>query len=418
MRRTWVDKGRIALGAAVWAAAIVFIAAGANDEGATRAIGRLLDHAANPSPPEYEALFPRDSTVRGGQTVRVETAGEYFSAGRVIDVETTANGLLARVAIFPEYVPLLRADARLESVSSTGDVAWVVSVLLPKAKLEKLKELLGRAWVEEKDRLWHDLEPGLARFAGDVAAALRADLPKLLDSQNDDIRTLSDVVRQRVWNDHLRDAFLAEIWPKAESRAAPIVAKIGDEIVHKAPVFTLSWSYLMQKLPFSDDEAVRRRMRRFIEEEVVPILAAHRDEFKEASMSIVQDALKNEKFVGALEQGLANCVADPRFRAAAKNLLDHWVVSNPRVRELFAGLFARDDVRKPIEALLSDREGDIRAVAHLLLLDDEEYGINPDLARVLRRKILGEGQDWVFLDPGVGNPLAGRRLQGIGGGVK
>jgi hypothetical protein len=416
---SWIPRVRPFLGAAAWA--IVLGAAltlgGASPE-MKRAVARVTQRVLSPACVTYDALFPAGAPVAAGQLVRVERGRELFMAGRVEAVIDEPGGRRARIGIFPEYVGSLREDARVATVSSTGDVAWVLSTLLPEEKLARVRSILAAAWNEEKGHLWRELEPGLARLVGDAAALLRDDLPRLVEARREDFRVLGVVARERGWNEQLREVVQSDLWPLVEARSTPLLKKIGDEIVERAPVWSLSWSYVLERLPFADDDALKRRMRRFIQEQVVPVLDEHRDEFKDAAIALMREALQHERVLGALQSSLASVVTDPRFRDAAKSILAHWTQENPRVLALLKEAPQRPDLRDPLASFFASREDDVRRIAHLLLLDDAEAGINPDLARVLRRRLLGDQREWILLELGKGAPLAGSTLNAALGGMK
>ena len=89
---------------------------------------------------------------------------------------------------------------------------------------------------------------------------------------------------------------------------------------------------------------------------------------------------------------------DERFKDASRRIVDTWVIKNDALKELIAGVWERPELRSPIERFIETLEPDIKAIANMILLDDKRKGLNPDLARVLRRKLLREDEDWVLLE--------------------
>jgi hypothetical protein len=119
-----------------------------------------------------------------------------------------------------------------------------------------------------------------------------------------------------------------------------------------------------------------------------------------------------------LQSAATDVFADPRFRDAMRSIIETWTTSNPRVLDLLKDGLARSDIRGPIEKFFDVREDDVHDIANLILLDDRGYGISPDLARVLRRKVLGESRAWIWLVPGDGGVFVGKKLNAVRGGVK
>lgn len=401
----------------------IFAAAGAwrwlaSEPSARVGLTRVARHVAFPTPPVFEAEFPLGSDIRRDEVVRIESDGLWLDAGYVVAYEIRPNHIATRIAIYPEFARLLRADARLESVTASGDVMWVMTTLLPKEKMDRIKSILSKAWDEDKQRLWRELEPGVMRLISDVTIALRDEMPNLVRERRADFQVLAEVVREKAWEGRLRGVFEQEIWPRVEKRALPILAEIGDEITKKAPVMSLSWSFVRDRLPFTRDDAMRNELQKFIKTEVIPIVEQRRDLFKKESAELIKESLQQEKVLTELQSAATDVFADPRFRDAMRSIIETWTTSNPKVLDLLKDGFARSDIRGPIERFFDVREDDVHDIANLILLDDRGYGISPDLARVLRRKVLGESRAWIWLVPGESGEFVGKKLNAVRGGVK
>lgn len=390
----------------------------ASEPDARDGLARVARHVAFPTPPVFEAEFPLGSDIRLDEVVRIESDGLWLDAGYVVSYEIRPNHIATRIAIYPEFARLLRADARLESVTASGDVMWVMTTLLPKEKMDRIKSILSKAWDEDKQRLWRELEPGVMRLISDVTIALRDEMPNLVRERRADFQVLAEVVREKAWEGRLRGVFEQEIWPRVENRALPILAEIGDEITKKAPVMSLSWSFVRDRLPFTRDDAMRNELQKFIKTEVIPIVEQRRDVFKKESAELIKEALQQEKVLTELQSAATDVFADPRFRDAMRSIIETWTTSNPKVLDLLKDGFARNDIRGPIERFFDVREDDVHDIANLILLDDRGYGISPDLARVLRRKVLGESRAWIWLVPGESGEFVGQKLNAVRGGVK
>lgn len=407
------------VGFAFWAVAVFFAWKWLSAEPTARdGIVRVARHVVTPTPPIYEADFPLGTDIRKDEVVRIESDGLWLDAGYVVSYDIKPDRIATRVAIFPEFARLLRADARLEAVTASGDVTWVMTTLLPKEKMDRIKSILSKAWDEDKQRLWRDLEPGVMRLISDVTIALRDEMPRLVSERQADFRVLAEVVRDKAWEGRLRGVFESEVWPRVEARALPILAEIGDEITKKAPVMSLSWSFVRDRLPFTRDDAMRNELQRFIKTEVIPIVERRRDIFKKESADLIKEMLQQEKVLTELQAAATDVFSDPRFRDAMRSIIETWTTSNPRVLDLLKDGFARRDIRGPIEKFFDVREDDVHNIANLILLDDRGYGISPDLARVLRRKVLGESRAWIWLSPGESGEFVGNRVKAVQGGVK
>jgi hypothetical protein len=82
------------------------------------------------------------------------------------------------------------------------------------------------------------------------------------------------------------------------------------------------------------------------------------------------------------------------------------------------GALTRPNVKQPLAHIVDRFERDIHNIANLILLNETHDGINPDLARVLRNRLLREDESWVLLIPGEGEAWRDEELIGEDGGTR
>ncbi len=364
---------------------------------AAAASKRLIDHLQN-EPQVFAATFPLSAPLEAGNPVRVRVKNGFFAAGVVRSVANTETAQLAQIAIFPEYTPLMGAGTKLVAARTSGDVGWVVRTLLPKKTQGELRKIIEERWGREKDKLFRDLSPGIVRLMEDALALVQEELPDVTHTNKHDFDVIGVVLKEKGWENHIEDIFSAVLWPLIQERSEPMLNDMGDEIVDAFPVWSMSWAYLAESIPFTDKDRFEKKVRKFIKKKAIPILAKRQSALKSMAAGALKDTLKEERTVEALQKAGEEITADPRFRAAATNIAKALFLENPKFQILVKSILARDDLRQPVDRFIESFEPAIRSAANRLLMNERRDGINPDLARVLRRKLLKEDEDWVLLD--------------------
>ena len=410
---------RVAAGLVFWVASVAGVWILHEEFDAESEIsGRIIRHLTRDAP-VFEASFPVDTTVGAKNVVRIDTKGGLLAAGHVISVDETETGRQAVVAIYPEYSHRVSDASRLYSARTSKELGWVLNTLLPEARLEEIREILRKRWEERKEELLRELEPGLLHFVDDVVETLRDDFPRVVEQHRADFKVIGTVLHERAWKQNFQGVFIGEVWPVIEERSLPLLRTIGDEIVDEFPVWAMSWAYVVQTLPFTDNDKVAARIRGFIKEKALPIVRGYGSDFRSMATGVLRDTFGNDAALTSLENAAAEVAADPRFRAAMWSIFKSWIIENPKFAGLLAGTWERPDIRQPVERFLEAFEPDVRKIGNLLLLNDDGDGINPDLARVLRRKLLKEDESWVLLE--LNEDHGGRStttLVGLDGGIR
>ena len=379
---------------------------------------RVSDHVVV-GPVAYRATFPRSITAKPKNAVMIEhDDGSLVPAGRVVAVTRRDADTLVELEVFPDFDHLVTDDVGLTFHRTSGDVGWVVKTLLPPAKMAKIREMAEAAWMRERTHLWSGLRPGLVALVDEAVWILKDDLPHLLEAHDKQIKALGATVKTRLWQKHLANTVRDEVWPDIVERAQPIVERIGDAILADAPVWDLSVAYVTGRLPFGDSNAVSKKVKTFLEEKAVPIIRRHESEIREVAIEVLEATVTNEKVLAEFEKGLTELGRDPTFRRAISDLLRAWVIDNERIVELLKGIANRREIRRPIDRFLERVDWDIQKMANMVVLNDTGDGINPDLARILRRKLLRADESWILLEGGTGGAFDDDVIDGRDGGVR
>ncbi len=420
MGRTAPRRLRIIIGACACLLAIVIVCQGLSlqaSKGST-VLSRAWKHVST-SELSVLATFAESSQLKAGSRVLVETDQGLRMVGTLDRVETTAGQQRGHLLIFKDKQHLLHDDSSFIAYQTASDVAWVVQTLLPKEHIETITERLLATWNKEKAQLWSNLKPGLIHLIVDLGTVLKEEFPALIKSHADDIEIMGEALRKRAWEEHIEPVFVSEVWPLMEEQVAPVISRVGDEIIAEAPVWSLYWAYLRQRVS-SDSKAnhLQKRIGEFLSEKAVPIIQRHSPEFREAVSAMLLDTISNESVQRALRESVVGTASDPQFQEALNRVLEQWVLKSARVQEVLEAALSRPDVKEPLSRIMDSFERDVHHIANLILLNDTHDGINPDLARVLRNRLLREDEAWVLLVSGEGAPWNGEILSGKDGGTR
>ncbi len=408
------SRRRIVLGLATWLILIPLSwrAGSRADPGGART-ERFLAHFFR-APLELPIVAARGVSPVEDAPILIETPKGLLQVGRI---RSTSDGAW-RALIFPEFRNRVGPDTRLVWHETRGNLEWVFATLFPPERLERIRKRSLWGWDREKRRFLSEIRPGLEALAGDLAAALEEALPSVLAQHGDDLNALGRRFRDLAWKSHLRDVFQSVIWPRAVEAAEPAVRAIQDEILDAFPVWALSWAVVVQALPFTDNAKVKGKIRTFLKEKALPIVQRHLPELKTAGARVIREMLHDPRVTDAFEEAFRAFQGDREVRTILSRLLDAWVVENAALREVLGDAWSRPSLQQPLRRFLNAVEPDIRDIADEILLDEDREGINPDLARVLRRQLLGEDRRWARFVPSETAGAPPRELPMSAGGVR
>lgn len=410
---------RIIAGTAFWSAILFF---GFRSLGATelgQSITSRLRAHATAQPRRVSVSFPASARLQAGSPVRMEREGsrELVQIGTVVSMQGSSDQPRAEVLFFPDFDAHAARGGTLLAHETRGDIAWILRTILPPELRDRLQKTVRRRWEREHPKLLRELEPGLTRLVDDLTAALRKDLERVVSERDEDFRRLGEVLIEQGWEGPVEEAVRDRVWPRLRDRATPLIGEIGDEMIAAFPVGSTAWDLVVDKLPFSEERRVRERLRSFADEHAIPILQRREGDFRQIALDVIRESARDPKIRGAMGAAAGRVASDPRFRASILAVLRSWIIENQEVAAIARGLWDREDLRLPVLNFLKRFEPDVHRLANEIVLDDSGRGIDPELARVLRRKILRDDERWLLFQPAA-NPSTSVRFEGRDGGVR
>jgi hypothetical protein len=140
----------------------------------------------------------------------------------------------------------------------------------------------------------------------------------------------------------------------------------------------------------------------------VPILEANSGELVKLLQDIVSDASKNKKVQGVFRESIKTVVEDQELQKALWMILRDAVIENPRVHAVLDKHW-RSDRAKAAFNLAGDKLEPMVIRIGDMILGTKETGITPQLARVLRYRLLHKDSRFYVLENS-GEPAAAEPL--------
>jgi hypothetical protein len=296
----------------------------------------------------------------------------------------------------------LPSEPRFRTSTAPVDAAWILETLLPPEKRDYVIAELTTFAEENEDAIAEVVRPMAEDTIEHGMTVLEANLKEALAKRDAEIQALLDAHRATV-RDDLLPVLKAELGPSAKKKAEPILTEIGRELWNELPMWSLSWRVVVDKIPGTQQDRTEQWWKEFLETKAIPIVAAHEEDLIKALEELIEEGAKNPKVRRALSDATRRLAKDPRFKAIVRGVLEDALVRPFDVGELSKKLLADPEHRARIRDLSHRFGPTLQRIGKKLTTDPETGGIDPDLARVLRRVVFRKDRRWVELE---GPPLS------------
>lgn len=331
-----------------------------------------------------------------------EDTGAWSQIGYV---QAAAGGPEAGVTLSWHDRRIVPSQCQLWQYHSSGRLEEVVATMLPPEKRLAIQQRLAAALNAHGDEL-------STAFVPLVEESLRQSIPVI----DDEFRAAVDRHRSEIdqlgrrWNDEVVNQRLLplarrEIIPIVRTHGEPAAEQIGRELWDRASLWRFGWRAAYDKSPLPRRDLLQQEWDRFVEQEAMPVFEQHMDEIVEAVQRILSDVAASEAVRRELAEVADDVARDPETRRMVRTILVETLVDNPRLRQVWSGVWTSDEAQRALE-LAGDRlEPVVRQIGDDLF-GSERQGIDPNFARVLRNQILGKDRRWIVARR-TGQPSAG-----------
>ncbi len=310
----------------------------------------------------------------------------------------------AECAIVPAEHPSLVTDSRATYISVPQTAAWVMRTLLPPERLAWIANEWNATLLRHREEVFAAISPVLQDLVVDVERLLVDDLPEAIERRREEITRILGTFRSGVIREEFMPLLENELFPILVRRARPTLDAIGDEILARLPVWSLTWRYLYEKLPLTAEDTVQREWNRFVDAEVVPILREHIDDAVGALDDVISEAARNPRVSTALRRTIREILRNRELQHEIRMMFQEIVLDNPRFHDAMWARWRSPEVERAIADLSVFLAPLLRRVGETVL-GSEGGGVTPEFARVLRTQILRKDTRWILLEGGTpGSP--------------
>lgn len=391
---------RIIVGLVIWIAAIIvgwWCMVGRGERSIVQPhLAPQLWNYVTVRPQAAELNFDRDCNALCGDPVFVIDGPKSIrQVGQVSKVARTKAGLRGE-AVFYSTAPPLRTDARLSFHQPPDSMEWVLRTMLPLEKRRQISAELTGAFEKHQDEVIQLLRPIVEDGMREAIAVVEADLPPAIRRRREELEKLGGKYQREVVERELVPLVRSQIWPIVRRHAEPTANEVGREIYRRASVWRFAWRYAYDKMPLTDAKLLEKEWKRFLKDDVMPVLESHTDDFVKVQQRILTDVAKNPKVREAVRSSLGKIANDPELQRITWEIIREVIVDNPRLREVFDKHWHSERTQRAIQVTTQRIEPSVRRVGELLL-GTPDGGVTPEFARVLRNQILRKDRRWLVL---------------------
>jgi hypothetical protein len=170
----------------------------------------------------------------------------------------------------------------------------------------------------------------------------------------------------------------------------------GREIWYRASLWRFGWRFAYDRAPLPERNLTEREWQRFVEEEAMPVLEDHLDDWIRLQQQILVEVAQNPEVRRVMRNTVSQVLQDPELQELAWEIVRETVVDNARLREVFDAHWNSPDAQQAFQLAGRRLSPTVERIGGILLGTPEE-GISPEFARVLRSQILGKDQRWFVL---------------------
>lgn len=386
-------------GIAGWLGILLFGDAGTEGRPGSRERWDNLARFAFEEPLPIRIEFSDPTASRRGDLLYESRDGELIAVGEVVEaLPRPQRAKTIRALVYPRSAATLTEGAKITHFTATRTASWAIATLLPKDRIETITEDVRSTFLKEKDLVVDLLRPHLRYSADAVLATLQRELPRVYEKHRDQIDSILARHRIELVEGQLLPLVREDIWPIVRTDSVPLLRKIGRKLWNRFPKWALGLRWAFQQLPGVDDDMVAERFNLFVREQGVPILLAHTDEAVEITRQTLRKISNHPKVARVVERSVEKVLGDPELEELLGTFVADLTYENEELQRVLTESWEDEDFQTALATVLGKFDDLLTRTVKSILLNEEQDGINPDLARVLRTKVLDKDRSWFLLE--------------------
>ena len=340
--------------------------------------------------------LPVRNSIAIGDPLFLEIApGEYQFAGDVYHLEVNEAGEKVATAYWRNSSPR-PLNAQVDYYETPRSLVWIARTLLPPEKKKRVIDKIMNHYRSESPKINAKLMPVLRDvFEKSIPVIEKAAL-EYVRSERGRVQSLGQKYQETLVQKKLIPLLRRDVMPIVEKHATPVVENIGAELWDRASLWRFGWRYAYDVLPLTNRNLVKAEWRRFVEEEAIPVVESHFDEFIDVQKRIIVETTSNPAVRKAIQESLETLVEDPDLQEFLSDVLQHAVVNNQELHRVLQEVMSSEKATQ----LGLQFEESLQPLANEIgveLFGTDTEGLTPELVAVLRSQILGKDQRWLVV---------------------
>ncbi|MCM2369430.1 hypothetical protein [Aporhodopirellula aestuarii] len=293
---------------------------------------------------------------------------------------------------------------------NSGRLGDVLATMVPPQKREELQRKLTLAFETHADAVAREILPLVVESVQATVPLIETALREAIERHDEEIDALISRYREEIVRERIVPLVREEVLPIVQRHGQEPAESIGREVWNKASLWRFGWRAIYDKSPLPERELLVEEWRRFVDEEVIPIVEEHLDEIALAVENIFKDLAANERLREELSAVVGTIAEDPAARDLFRQILREAIVDNDRIREAWTGVWSSPEAKARLHRAGQRIEPILREIGDELM-GTRRGGIEPGFARVLRNQILAKDRTWITITPGEGDLTAGQPIR-------
>lgn len=288
-------------------------------------------------------------------------------------------------------------QGRLELHRPARNLARVAEVMMTDERLARLNAILSNARQQHEQEVLAELGPLFRQAVADLRPVLEEELRVAVERNRPRLERLSDKYHAKIVNQRLVPLVKTEILPVVQRLATPLLERIGSEMWQQVSLWRFAWRYVYDGSVAPTDRLVNREWNRFLQQQAMPILESHSQDFVDLQTAIVRELAANPLVTQAIRDSLGEVLDDEEVWGVVRSILAEGITENARVEQSMRQILQAPKFQLSLQRL------SLRLEPHAVLIGQELFGtpdkVNKEFALVLRHMILNKDQQWLVWVP-------------------
>ena len=288
-------------------------------------------------------------------------------------------------------------QGRLELHRPARNLARVAEVMMTDERMARLNAILLTARQQHEHEILAELGPLFRQAVADLRPVLEEELRGAVERHRPRLDRLSDKYHAKIVNQRLVPLVKTEILPVVQRQATPLLERIGSEMWQQVSLWRFAWRYVYDGSVAPTDRLVNREWNRFVQQQAMPILESHTQDFVDLQTAIVRELAANPLVTQAIRDSLGEVMDDEEVWGVVRSILAEGITENPRVEQSMRQVLQAPRFQQSLQRLSE------RLEPYAVLIGQEMFGtpekVNEEFALVLRHMILNKDQQWLVWVP-------------------